>query len=233
MQEKEFFIEGIPALLFGPGSDTVFVAVHGNRASKNDTSIRLLAEAAVAKGCQVLSFDLPAHGARAEESTPCKAPFCVRDLQTVLRHAKPRWPRLRLFGCSLGAYFGLLAYPNEPFEQALFLSPVVNMQALLEGMMREAGITPDRLRREGEIPTSGETLSWDYYCYVRQHPVATWHTPTEILWGDGDFLTSRQTIEGFCGQFGAHLTVLAGGEHFFHTPRQLAAYKAWLAECLF
>lgn len=39
---------------------------------------------AAAKGCQVLSFDLPEHGERKEEATRCKVQECVRELDGVM-----------------------------------------------------------------------------------------------------------------------------------------------------
>ena len=73
-----------------------------------------------------------------------------------------------LFGSSLGAWFGLLAYPDAPLAGALFLSPVVDMEALIRKMMGWAGVSEERLAREGRIPTTfGQTLSWEYLRYVR------------------------------------------------------------------
>ena len=59
MERKEFTLNGIPAVLWGEPSDRVIVAVHGNMSHKTDVVIRLLAQCAAAKECQVLSFDLP------------------------------------------------------------------------------------------------------------------------------------------------------------------------------
>lgn len=74
---------------------------------------------------------------------------------------------------------------------------------------------------KGEIPTAfGETLSWDYLCYVRAHPVS-WQVPTHILYGEHDNLTSIETISAFAERNGAALTVMPGGEHWFHTEEQM------------
>ena len=50
-----------------------------------------------------------------------------------------------------------------------------------------------------------------------------------MLYGDKDALTSRAVMERFRRQSGAHLTILQGGEHWFHTPVQLAALESWEA----
>lgn len=44
---------------------------------------------------------------------------------------KKRTSHISIFGCSMGAYFSLLAYKNEALEHALFLSPVVDMKKIL------------------------------------------------------------------------------------------------------
>ena len=48
----------------------------------------------------------------------------------------------------------------------------------------------EKLREKQLITTGfGETLSWEYLCYVRNHPV-NWSVPTYILYEDKDNLTS-------------------------------------------
>lgn len=79
-----------------------------------------------------------------------------------------------------------------------------------------------------EIPTNfGETLSWRYLCYVRERPV-TWNIPTRILYGEHDDLTSMETVSAFAKETGAELTVMPGGEHWFHTEEQMRFLDAWI-----
>lgn len=95
-------------------------------------------------------------------------------------------------------------------------------------MMGWAGVTEEALRARGEIPTSfGQTLSWDYLVWVREHPVHTWRCPTRILMGGGDSMTPRRTAEEYARRHSAELTVLEGGEHWFHTTEQLTALREW------
>jgi len=49
----------------------LLIEVHGNLSSKEDTVISMMAERAVQKGYQALSFDLPMHGERADEAYAC------------------------------------------------------------------------------------------------------------------------------------------------------------------
>ena len=65
----------------------------------------------------------------------------------------------------------------------MFISPIVNMEKVITDMMAWANVTEEELCAKREIETSfGETLSWEYLCYVREHPVS-WTIPTEILYG--------------------------------------------------
>ena len=64
-------------------------------------------------------------------------------------------------------------------------------------MMGWAQATEDELREKGEIPTDfGETLSWDYLCFVRENPIC-WDVPTSILYAERDQLIARDIVESF------------------------------------
>ena len=129
---------------------------------------------------------------------------------------------------SIGAYFAMDALADRPVQRAWFISPVVNMEKLITDMMAWAGVTEEELREKGEIPTAfGQTLSWDYLCYAREHPVR-WNIPTHILYGEKDTLTSYPTISAFAEQIHADLTVMKDGEHWFHTPEQMQFVDDWV-----
>jgi pimeloyl-ACP methyl ester carboxylesterase len=129
----------------------------------------------------------------------------------------------------MGAYFSLLAYKNEPLEQAFFLSPVVNMLRIIENMMQWFGVSEERLKAEQEISTPiGKTLYWNYYQYVKANPIAEWNIPTSILYGENDEVSEFDMVSGFARKFHCDLTVMDKGEHFFHTDEQLAFFGNWL-----
>lgn len=223
----------IPALLWGEATGRLLLAVHGSQSHKADTAIALLAEHAAHKGYQVLSFDLPKHGDRKGEPALCKAQTCVEELRSVMKYARTLAAEISLFGCSLGAYFSLLAYGGETIKQALFLSPVVDMERLICNMMTWFSVSEERLQAEGEVSTPiGQTLYWDYYQYVKANSISHWKTPTHILYGSADNLCEQNFVEQFTQRFGCNLTVLEAGEHFFHTPEQLAFYERWLTAAL-
>lgn len=234
MKPSTLKINHIPAILWGAPSDKLIIAVHGNMSHKADTVVALLAECAVQKGCQVLSFDLPEHGGRKGEPTLCKVQTCVEELHSVMAYAKTQAQEISLFACSMGAYFSLLAYQDEPLTQALLLSPVVDMELLICNMMTWFSVSEERLQAEQTVETPiGHTLYWDYYQYVKAHPVARWTAPTHILYGSADNLCARDVIERFTDRFHCKLAVLAEGEHFFHTPAQLDFFAKWLDDSIF
>ena len=139
-----------------------------------------------------------------------------------------RCDRLTLIANSIGAFFSMMSLDTVLVDRAYLISPVVDMEKLMENMMLWANVTERELEKKQEIPTKfGETLSWRYLCYVRAHPV-TWHVPTRILYGENDDLTSMKTISAFAKRTGAELTVMPGGEHWFHTGEQLRFLDAWI-----
>lgn len=224
---KKFNIGNIPAILWGEKSDQVYIAVHGKMSCKEEAEG--FAKKAVPRGYQVLSFDLPEHGDRKEENYPCNVRNGVRDLEVIGQYVRQNWREIGLFASSLGAYFSLLAYRDLPLFKCLFLSPVLDMERLIQNMMLWFNVKEEELRERKEIPTPmGETLSWDYYSYVKEHPVVQWDKPTAILYGSEDNLTEREVVENFTKSFGCELTVLQGSEHYFHTQEQVEFSERWV-----
>lgn len=229
MREEKKMICGLPALELGEPSERVFFYVHGKWGSKEEA--RDFADAvACPRGWQVVSIDLPGHGQRQggpEELTPWQV---VPELQRVFGQLRARWSTIALYATSMGAWFSMLALPSGELERCLFVSPVLDMGLLIEKMMGWADVTPERLEREGEIPTElGEILSWRYYTYAREHPVTRWDSPTSLLFGEKDHLTGLETAQSFAERFHAHLQIRAGARHWFHTPEDLETLRAWEA----
>lgn len=229
MIKQNLKIENIPAILWGNKADRLFVAVHGNMSNKEDDAIVVFAEEATVLGYQVLSFDLPEHGDRQEENYDCKVQNCVQDLNTIMDYAQSLSNNISIFACSMGAYFSLLAYSHEQLKQCLFLSPVVNMERIIKNMMTWFSISEHRLKAEKEISTPiGQTLYWDYYCYVKEHPIIAWNNPTLILYGSEDNLCEFDVVSAFVKRFDCDLQVMEHGEHYFHTEEQLQFLRQWL-----
>lgn len=133
-----------------------------------------------------------------------------------------------LIANSIGAYFSMCSLSDKQIDKAFFISPIVDMEKLICDMMKWANVSEKELCEKREIQTSfGETLSWDYLCYVRQHPIK-WNIPTYILYGENDNLTSIKTITDFAHRTDAPLTIMKGGEHWFHTEEQMKFLDAWI-----
>ncbi|MGN1099345.1 MAG: alpha/beta hydrolase [Christensenellales bacterium] len=172
-------------------------------------------------GCEVTGFDY-------ESRNPREA---VDEFPKFFESTKKNYGSVTLIANSIGAFFSLCALSAKSVDNALLVSPVVNMEKLICDMMEQAKVTEEELARRKEIPTeSGETLSYDYLCYVREHPIV-WNVPTCILYGKNDVLTSVETVSEFAERVGAELTVMEDGEHWFHTEKQMQFLDRWITRC--
>ena len=133
-----------------------------------------------------------------------------------------------LISVSIGAYFSISADISDSIRRAWLISPIVDMERLILSMLSWAGETEEALQARKIIPTTfGEDLSWEYLQYVRSHPIQ-WRAPTEILYGSADSLQSIETIRAFARRFRAGVTVMEGGEHWFHTAEQMKFLDDWI-----
>ena len=141
---------------------------------------------------------------------------------------KKEYEKIILIANSIGAFFCMNADISEWIEKAYFISPIVDMEKLILNMMSWANVTEEELKIKGIIPTAfGEDLSWEYLCFVREHPVQ-WTVPTNILYGGKDNLTSYETITAFAEKYHCKLTVMENGEHWFHTETQMQFLDNWI-----
>lgn len=222
--------ENIPSVIWGTASDKVYIYVHGKL--QNKRTAESFAGIAEKKGFQTLSFDLPQHGDRAGESVPCDIWNGIEDLQKIYDYAAKRWKKIALFGCSIGAFFALHAYKNIPLEKCLFLSPIIDMDYLIRQMFIWFDTNEEQLREKGTIPTPVETLSWKYYCYVKENPIEKWSTPAHILFGRKDVMQNEKIMQDFIKQFDGTLTVSQNSEHAFLSPQDNEKIKQWLIDFL-
>ena len=129
---------------------------------------------------------------------------------------------------SIGAFFVMNADMDKEIKKAFFISPIVNMEQLITDMMTNAQITERELLEKTEIKTPyGDTISWEYLNYVRNHPVK-WNIPTHILYGEKDTLSSFDTMTSFAKDIGATLDIMKNGEHWFHTKEQMEFLDKWI-----
>ncbi|HYE11551.1 MAG TPA: alpha/beta hydrolase [Patescibacteria group bacterium] len=229
MRKVSLTIEGIPAILWGESSDKLFIAIHGNRSRKDDEVIQILAEEAIDKGYRVLSFDLPEHGERKGKDYACKVQNCINDLTAIAGYALNISKNISIFACSMGAYFSLIYNKSLQIEQCLFLSPILDMERIINNMLICFSISEERLEKEKVIETPvGQKLYWDDYSYIKSQSVDTWDIPTYILYGSDDILIESDVIYEFVKQHHCRLDVLKHGEHYFHTDGQLLYFREWL-----
>lgn len=231
MNQTELKIGDIPAILWNQNAERLFLYIHGQNGCKEEAKI--FAEAVSPLEYAVLSIDLPRHGER--KNSPAEfAPWSVvPELRYVMEYARSRYKSISLFANSIGAWFSMLAFSNEPLEKCLFLSPVTDMNRLIERMMTWAGVSPELLEQKGEIPTDfGQTLSHRYRQFALEHTITDWNAPTFVLYGSADNLIERETIERFCQQFCCNLTILQDGEHWFHTDEQISFMLRWVKSSL-
>ena len=133
-----------------------------------------------------------------------------------------------LIANSIGAYFSLISLADKKIEKAMLISPIVDMERLILDMMTWANVSEEELSIKKEIETPfGETLSWEYLSYVRKNPIH-WNIPTGILYAEKDNMTSISTITDFSKKINANITVMSGGEHWFHTKEQMDFLDNWI-----
>ena len=139
-----------------------------------------------------------------------------------------KYKKISIIANSIGAYFTMLSLTNKNIEKAFFISPIVDMEKLITDMMFLENITEEELYKKKKIKTSfGETVSWDYLTFARKNPIE-WNIPTYILYGENDDLTSYETILNFTNKSKANLTIMKGGEHWFHTDEQIEFLNNWI-----
>lgn len=226
MKTKRILINDIPAIIWGEQSEKIYIHVHGKLSRKEYADS--FAEIAEKKGYQTLSFDLPEHGERAQSSYRCDIWNGMNDLASIADFAFLKWKEVSLFACSLGAYFSLNTYIDKPFEKCLFLSPMLDMEYMIRQMFEWYDVTEERLCKEKEISTPFDTLRWDYFQYVLNHPVSTWRIPTSILYGAKDNLQSIQIIQEFANTYKCELMVSENSEHPFMEADDVKIVANWL-----
>lgn len=228
MELEKIRIDGIPAILWGKKTDRIIIACHGSHSSKIDDCMWILAQEAISKGYQVLSFDLPQHGERVYETDFIMPDECVKELHAMYDFASSRNQKVSLFGCSMGAYFELLAFSDLPIENVWFLSPVTDMERIIHNLMAYCRITEEQFKKLVYVDNDIEPLYYPYYEYVHAHPIVKWNHRTHILRGENDTMCEYEAMKDFCDTYSAELTVQPDGEHWFHTEEELAYFRSWL-----
>ena len=230
MNKQKILIDNIPTIIWGNKTDKIYIAIHGFMSNKNDKIIQLFAETATKYNFQVISFDLPEYGERKNDfSYICNIQNCLYDLNLITKYAQSLTKNINIFACSIGTYFALQTYKNIILQNCLFLSPVINMQVIIENMMKSFNITSEELQHKKEISLPiGQKLYWDYYQYTKTNKITKWDSPTSILYGTHDNICDYNIINHFATNFKCDITIMKNGKHYFHTDKELSFYNQWL-----
>ena len=168
--------------------------------------------------CDIIGFDY-------KSETPWEA---KDEFAAFINKVCRNYDTVFIIANSIGAFFVMNADMDKKIKKAFFISPFVNMEQLITDMMTNAQITERELLEKTEIKTPyGDTISWEYLNYVRNHPVK-WNIPTHILYGEKDTLTSFDTMTSFAKDIGATLDIMKNGEHWFHTKEQMEFLDKWI-----
>lgn len=127
-----------------------------------------------------------------------------QEIHKAVEELKTRYTNVILIANSIGAYFSMNADIDGMILTAYFISPVVNMERL-----------------------NGVELAGGWLRYVRSHPIQ-WDVPTHILYGGNDNLVPFDAVSDFAKTHNATLTVMEGGEHWFHTEEQMRFLNEWI-----
>lgn len=143
-----------------------------------------------------------------------------------------QYSEIILIANSIGAYYSMLSLADKAIKQAMFISPIVDMEKLILDMMALVNVSEQELYQKKIIATPfGEPLSWEYLSYARTHPII-WEIPTNILYAANDNMVSLETMTKFAKKIHANLTVMENGEHWFHTEEQMAFLDNWLQKSI-
>ena len=196
--------------------DTAVLDIHGKRGN----AVECEHYRPLFPNCDVIGLDYKAE-------TPWEA---TEEFSVAFDALESRYDHIILIANSIGAYFSMHALTERKIEKAYFISPVADMEKLICDMMNWANVSETELKEAGTVKTAfGETLSWEYLCYVRNNPIR-WDFPTKILYGGQDNLTSRDTISCFAAAHHSQLKVLEQGEHWVHSPEQMIFLDTWIRE---
>ena len=157
----------------------------------------------------------------------------ANEILSAYRWFAKQYDGISIVANSIGAYFAMSAMGGVDIEHAYFISPVLDMERLILDLMSWSNVTEQELSEKKIIKTQtwDEPLSWEYLCYVREHPIA-WNVPTDILYGEKDVLIPFETVSAFVKRTGANVTVMKNGEHWFHTDDQVKFHDSWIKHCV-
>lgn len=229
MIKERILINGIPAILWGVKSTQIVIVTHGSQSHKEDRFIQRCAENLYKRGYQILSFDLPEHGDRKAKLPVHTVKQAIEDLNDIYDFAKERYSSIISIGCSLGAYYSLIAFQNKPISFCALLSPVVDLIELTHQMLDNDNRSIDDVIENKSITLSnGIIVRYEDYQYLLNHQVNKISFPISILYGRNDKLISYRSIEKFVSIHECECIISDYSEHYFHTNEDMIQIDQWL-----
>lgn len=122
-----------------------------------------------------------------------------KEIHDFVEKLKSKYDNIILIANSIGAFFSMHADLEGLIQKAYFISPIVSLENFVCDQPQWMNL---------------------------QEP--NWNLPTAILYGSRDNLTSLETISKFAKKHGADLTIMDGGEHWFHTDAQMQFLDDWI-----
>ncbi|ERL22677.1 hypothetical protein HMPREF1986_00288 [Oribacterium sp. oral taxon 078 str. F0263] len=151
-----------------------------------------------------------------------------KEIRERVHSLKGKCKNIFLIANSIGAFYSMNAGIERDIIHAWFISPIIDMERLITDRMKQVNLSESELREKGVIKTDlGDELSWEYLCYIRKNPIE-WKVPTDILYGSEDGLTPLDAITAFSKNDRRSLTVMKGGEHWFHSKEQMQFLDEWI-----
>ena len=222
----EVLIGKMPVTIYGENSEKVLIYVHGQGGQANE--VERFADVIENKGFQILAVNLPKHGER-NDDTEFVPWLVVPELKLVSEYVKIHWQRFVICATSIGVWFSLFAFNDIGADKFLFFSPLVDMENMIDNLMTAACVTEARLKKEKVVETEfGQTLSIEYLNWVRNNPVTFVSGRTSILYAENDTVIPFFTVKAFADKYKCKLSVMNGGEHWFHTKSQILHLKTSL-----
>ena len=127
-----------------------------------------------------------------------------QEIHKAVKELKTKHENIILIANSIGAFFSMNAVIDGMIRKAYFISPVVDMEKM-----------------------NGIELTGEWLRYVRSHPIR-WNVQTHILYGSHDNFVPFDAVSDFATKYNATLTVMEGGEHWFHTEEQMRFLDEWM-----
>lgn len=229
MKKERININGIPAILWGDKSNQIVIVTHGSQSHKEDRFIQCCAENFCQRGFQLLSFDMPEHGDRKAKLPIHTVEQAIDDLNEIYHYSEERYESIIGIGCSLGAYYTLIAYQHKPLRYVALLSPVVDLIELTHQMLENDNKSiNDVIENKSIILSNGIVVRYEDYQYLQSHLLNKVSYPISILYGRNDKLISYESIEKFVRKYDCEWIISDKSEHYFLTKEDMIQINEWL-----